>query len=442
MGRFGQLGQDLFGVGAGNPPGDGGLGRGRLELPRDAVEHQRAIPIGTDLDQVLVGGHLGMVSQLVEVEQPAVRDVEAGAAQGPPGGRARGHDRGQAGCHLVAPGQTAGVGGQPHISSEVRRVEGGAEPGPLLVAFDGDGQPTAVGAAEGLVRRGGGRCRTERNGGNPGGGMVGQVVRLQRQGRGQHLELDVLAATRTGPYVQRGEHRFHDHRAGGEIEMGVVPEQLTVPTRLAVDRGPAAERLQQRIDAGLGGHRTHPTVCRRRHVDDVGTSLRHLGVAQAELLHRTGSHVLNEHVTGRGQLECPAAVVVALEVEQDAALVGVCRQVQHPDAGDLGRDVMGQLRFGALDVQHVGAELAEQLGRPRADRCQGQVEDANPLEYPGHGVPPDRPGQTVAQRRRPDHDPAGRFAAGRWGTVGAWTRPRPRANRRPDRPSGQQPSPR
>ena len=53
-------------------------------------------------------------------------------------------------------------------------------------------------------------------------------------------------------------------------------------------------------------------------------------------------------------------------------------------AADKGREMARLVaQLGRLDLQHLGAEIAEALGRERAGQDAGQVDDPDPLEGPG-----------------------------------------------------------
>ena len=211
------------------------------------------------------------------------------------------------------------VGAVALLAGEVGEVDGAAEAGPLLVGLDTHRQPAPVLAAERLVGDRRRRGRTEGPGrvAGRGGEVLGQAGRLQRQRGGQHLDLDVLAPTAAAPGQQGGEHAFDDRRGGGEVEVGEVAEHLAVAAGRTGDRRPAAERLQQRVDAGLGRHRADPAVGGGRDVDDPGVDPGDLVVAQAQLLDRAGPHVLDEHVAVLDDPQRLGPVVVVLQVEGD-----------------------------------------------------------------------------------------------------------------------------
>ena len=135
---------------------------------------------------------------------------------------------------------------------------------------------------------------------------------------------------------------------------------------LAAQRGESAHRLGEGGEAGALGVRAVLAESGDAQDDEPGVRRQQRVRCQVEGLQLARAHVLDEHVGGVEQLAHARVPGRVLEVERDAALapaedlpeqrVGVPRgRPAHPPGRVAGR---------CLDLDHVGPEVGEVLGRP------------------------------------------------------------------------------
>ena len=214
----------------------------------------------------------------------------------------------------------------------------------------------------------------------------GAVVDERAQCRVEEADLDV--ATPAGAFsfgeggrdadrgVEPGHHVGHgDAGAGGR------------PVGRARHVHDPAHRLGEQVVAGdarrgaLGAERAD------RAVDDAGVLGHDRGVVETERGHEPGSEVLHEYVGAQGELARHGEVVGVGEVEGDALLVAVDREVvgRLHAAGavvPLRRPPRAGLVAGAgpFDLHDLGPEIGQVHGRQRARQHAGEVGDEEPLE--------------------------------------------------------------
>jgi len=99
-------------------------------------------------------------------------------------------------------------------------------------------------------------------------------------------------------------------------------------------------------------------------------------VVEAEPLHEPGGEVLGHHVRPLDQPQEEGVALRLLEVDGDAALVGVEEQEEHRvEAGHLRPVAPRLLAAGRLDLDDVGAEPAQELGAGGARLELGEIQD-------------------------------------------------------------------
>jgi hypothetical protein len=104
--------------------------------------------------------------------------------------------------------------------------------------------------------------------------------------------------------------------------------------------------------------------------------------SEAPLLQRTGPEILHDDVALRRQLPQQLASGVGGEVERDAFLVARLRQ-PHQRIAALGAGAEPAQRVAGLrrlDLDHFGAELAEDGGAMRSRDEGAEIEDANSVQ--------------------------------------------------------------
>ena len=142
---------------------------------------------------------------------------------------------------------------------------------------------------------------------------------------------------------------------------------------------------------GLGKHVLAPLVHIRAlqaeagadRIDDARIEAAQIIVAEAHALHHAGAEIAHDHVCGLHQTQCRLSVRFRFQVQGDAALVAVqagedrvvaaVRVLAHAPA----REVAGA---DALDLDDVGAVVAQHLGTARPHHHLGKVQNADALQ--------------------------------------------------------------
>ena len=189
---------------------------------------------------------------------------------------------------------------------------------------------------------------------------------------------------------QRADRAVH---AAGVVEVGPAP----TGRRRAGEAGQVSEAAE-----GLGGgsHGAVPVVATgvteagHGHVDNVGTDLLELLIAEAPPLHDAAAEVFDDHV---GYGDEPLNVVqpfLSAGVDADAAFVGVRVGKLAGGVGsrlDSRRNGEAVLAQGVevqrpLDFDDLCAQGAQPAGSPGAGADPGEVDDANALQrgWQGH----------------------------------------------------------
>ena len=219
----------------------------------------------------------------------------------------------------------------------------------------------------------------------------------EREG-GHHVDhghLHPLSLAGSLPVEQGGHHRVGDGQAADLVgdqrghEPGLParpPERVRQPggglDHVVVRRCVGPVRVG-RIALGLA-------------VDDVGSHGGDVGVGEPESPERRRPEIRHEDVRGAGHCQQRVASLVRLEVEHHAPLVA--QQVEG-DPGQLGVRPCGhhpaERPPGILDGDHVGTEVAEDLGGQWAHDDRREVDDPDSFERAcgrcrHRGLPPPR----------------------------------------------------
>ena len=290
------------------------------------------------------------------------------------------------------------VGRVPRVLGEAGQADHLAQPRPLALAADGDGQ-LAVGRPEGLV---GNEVRmrvahaTRRDAADE---RVLGLVDERRERRFEERHVDPLAshvlprqrvAREQAREDRDGAEEPGHHVADRDPHLGRSPAVVVGRSR---DRHQAADRLHDEVVAGLGRVRAVRAEARDREVHEVGVDRRQGGVVEPEPREPADAVVLDQDV-GLGQEAAKdAAAGLRLEVEADRALVAVHGQEvgRGLRAGRLVTDprrapAARRVALRRLDLDDVRAEVAQDhraIG-PREDRRA--IRDADPGEGSQCGV--------------------------------------------------------
>ena len=181
-----------------------------------------------------------------------------------------------------------------------------------------------------------------------------------------HRHLDGLALAGALAREQRGQQR-RDHAVGA----GLVGDDGRQEARLARDHGLQRRQARSRLDdvvvGGLRAHRPGRAVAVGREVDEARIDLLERLVLHPQPAGGVGAIIVHQHVGGLGQLEQRLAAGLLLEVEHDRALGAIAAEIEGGHARIARRPELARgVALGRLDLDHVGAEIAQLLGRPRS----------------------------------------------------------------------------
>ena len=125
-----------------------------------------------------------------------------------------------------------------------------------------------------------------------------------------------------------------------------------------------------------------------RYVDQVGLDATEHVLAYAHSLDGSRAKVLNEHVRARHELLQQLATSLALQIEGDGALIAVRRQVDRRKPGAVSSKAPREVALlRRLDLDHVGALVAEEHGRGGPRDHRRDVYDADAFQWSSHGAP-------------------------------------------------------
>ncbi len=352
-------------------------------------------------------------------------------------GRVVGDGRLQQRLERLAVADAVVVGGEAVVGREPGPADRLAELRPEMLGGDRD-DGVAVGGRERLVgddvldpaphpvrRIAGGK-------GEQGGVAVERGLCVQQR------EVELLAHA----VAERALDQRREHGLGGVVARGEVGDRDPDPDRPAV---------------GLAGDRHHPALGLDHEVvgravavgpplavaGDVGinqprVALGQRGVVEVPLVGLAHPEVVQEHVGAVGQPAEGGPARLGREVERDRALVPVDAQVVRRLVGvavGRGRPATGLVAaVRALDLDHVGAEVAELHPAERTGEHARGVEHGQPVErsgvatrrlgLAGHGRPPRRRGcaGTSPASGRVDKNPRGACRLRPAGTTSPATR--------------------
>ena len=224
--------------------------------------------------------------------------------------------------------------------------------------------------------------------------------------------VEELALARAGPLEERHQHPDRGVEPGAEVDQrdadpGAIDH--------AVDREHADHRLDHGVVTRQAAHRAVGAEAADPAVDQAREARpQHVCVAQAPLLHGARLEVLDQHVRALEQAQQHVAALGLGQIEPEGALVAV-------DADEVG----GVVRFverrppiahlvalGRLDLDHLGAMVAQDLGAVRPTQHARQIEHEQAVER-AFGHVPVRP----SLNRRIGQIALGQHVVGRVGTI-------------------------
>ena len=248
------------------------------------------------------------------------------------------------------------AGREARVVREVRLLDGREQPFPELDRRGQvDGDPATVRAGE---------CEALRNapavrGARHLAGREPAVILLDGEVRHRRHHGHVHAAAPAGALAleQRGEDAAGRIKTGDGVGRG-RPDQARCG-RVDEHAEEAGERLPDRVVGGTRRVGPVRAVAADRAVDEARVERAHGVDPEAEALRRAGAEVLHVDVRAPQQLPQRLPVRLHLEVEHDALLVAVERlELGAVEALLEVAEAVAAAR--ALDLDHLGAEVAEQ----------------------------------------------------------------------------------
>ena len=371
------LRQHFFAVLAQHRRGAPHLRRGRVQVDRIrevghlAGDRVREMEHRAGVLDLRVGRQRGVV-----VLHQRARHVGLGQGLDPP--RRRVFDKlvFQDAVELVPVRRALGVAGEALVGDEFGPADGAAQVVPEFVGEAGGKEVRAVRTFVVAVRhhRRVAAAQARRRLAAAQGFAVARDGAEQRRGEQRGVEL--LAHSGAFAVQQRGDDAECEHGRGAEVGQRCTHPHRQ-PAGFTGHVHQAGHRLDDRVVGRPGRIRPGLTEGRRAGIDDLRVDLEHRGVANAQAIHRAGAEVLDDHIGVLRQAQEHGAAGRGLQVQAQAAFVPVLRQELHALAAhELVAEIARQVAaLGLLDLDHIGAQVAEQH---RADRARGhhaQVED-------------------------------------------------------------------
>ena len=200
----------------------------------------------------------------------------------------------------------------------------------------------------------------------------------------EHRHFDRLSLAGLLARIKRRQYRRDD-----AVGAGLVGNDRGHEARLVGDhglqRGKTRARLDDVVIGGLRSHRSRGAVAVGGEINEARIDLLELLVLDAEALGGRRPIVVHQHVSGLGELEQRLAPALLLEVEHDRTLGAIAAKIERGHAGMTRRShLTRRIAFRRLDLDHVGAEIAQLLRGPRPEHDRGAVDDTKSSQRARH----------------------------------------------------------
>ena len=227
---------------------------------------------------------------------------------------------------------------------------------------------------------------------------AGLVVEERRQAGVHQRDLDVATDAGLPSFVERSEYTDGRVVAGEHVDDGNADTE-GASADLAGEVHDAAHALNGQVVTRQVGSVGVATERGDGRGDDVGLVRRKRRSVEPELCHEAGLEVVEHDVAGEGESAGERNVVGVLEVEHDRPLIAIDGHVIRGfeilglivgrvvlPRGTPGAGVVAVA--GAFDLDHVGAEIAEDLPDQWPSEDSGEIDDPNAVERPRlrHGL--------------------------------------------------------
>ena len=195
---------------------------------------------------------------------------------------------------------------------------------------------------------------------------------LHRQRATQERHSHVAAHAGAAPLEEGRRHRERQHRGAVEVDRGPVHDLgITGLPLLHADPG---HGLQDLVVPGAIPERPAITVSGQRAVDQARVDRLHPVVVDAEPRGDRGPEVVHQDVRALHQPSQHGEPVGMLQVETDAVLVAIDSEERAALVRQRRGVVAQVVALGRLDLDDLGAEVAQQGAAIRARHVAAQVE--------------------------------------------------------------------
>ena len=274
---------------------------------------------------------------------------------------------------------------EPLVVGELRSVDRVAEPAEDVVGIGRDHHPLAVARLEDVRRRDPLQVRPLRPAHDAEPVVLGHRALEQREGRLHQGDVHDLAepAPEGVTPVERGEDTLGREHAGERVPEGYVHARRRLSGE-AVDVADAAHGLGHRSEAGAACVRTGLPVAGDARQHDARVDLGEPVVAEVPLLERARPEVLRHHVGVLDEAEQQLLAAGNAQVERDALLVaGLDGPPQRTALVARLAPVADRVGLsGRLDLDDLGAQIAEQASGERPGQQRSELDHADPGERP------------------------------------------------------------
>src|SRR5947208_13102772 len=195
-------------------------------------------------------------------------------------------------------------------------------------------------------------------------------------------DIDEPPAPGLRPLVQCGEDRHRPKYPADHVAQRYA-ELHRHMTPLAIDAERTRQGLRHDVERRLVPQRALEAKAADRAVDEARVDSRQLLVAEPEPVHHAGAVILDEDVRVGNEAAQDVGARLLLQVDDEALLVAVDAEEIVALARDKGRKMPRLVAEPRrLDLQHLGAEIAETLRAKRPGQDAGQVDDPDPRQRP------------------------------------------------------------
>ena len=201
-----------------------------------------------------------------------------------------------------------------------------------------------------------------------------QAGRLHRQRAAQQRDLDRLPTACLLAAVEGRRHAVGDQGGAVVVDHGAV-QHFGRTVGLGLGGAHAGHRLQHLVVAGVARHRADRAITGHGAIDQARVDRRQRGEVDTQALGHARPEVVDQHVGLAHQAQQDLVAGGFLQVQAQAALVAVDAQEGAAFAGQRRRVLAQVVAFGRLDLDDVGAHVAQEGAAIGAGDVGAQVQD-------------------------------------------------------------------